>query len=209
MRPIVTNCSGGLYRDDGLIVVSNATGPKADRIRKDITELFKSEGLKITVETNTSTTNFLDITLDMDNNRFCPYTKPNNTPRYIHVSSNHQQTIIRQLPKMINKRISDLSSAENGFTNAKKFYEDDHKKNGHNAELTYEKPKDDKKADTKTPRKRKRKILWFNPPFNRSVQTNIGKRFFALLSKHFAKEIKANAPWTVIVCKHPLCMKLK
>ena len=51
MRPIVTNCSGRLYRDDGLIVVNNATGPKADRIRKDITVMFKSEGLKITVET--------------------------------------------------------------------------------------------------------------------------------------------------------------
>ena len=188
MRPIVTNCSGGLYRDDGLIVVNNATGPKADRIRKDITELFKSEGLKITVETNTSTTNFLDITLDLDNNRFCPYTKPNNTPRYIHVSSNHPQTIIRQLPKMINKRISDLSSTEKEFTNAKKFYEDALKKSGHNAELTYEKLVDDKKADTKTPRERKRKILWFNPPFSRSVLTNIGKRFFALLSKHFGKD---------------------
>ena len=104
-----------------------------------MTELFKSEGLKITVETNTSTTNFLDITLDLDNNRFCPYTKNNNTPRYIHVSSNHPQTIIRQLPKIINKRISDLSNTEREFTNAKKFCEDARKKSGHNAELTYEK----------------------------------------------------------------------
>ena len=146
MRPIVTNCSGGLYRDDGLIVVNNATGPKADRIRKDITELFKSEGLKITVETNTATTNFLDITLDLENNRFCPYTKPNNMPRYIHVSSNHPQTIIKQLPKMINKRISELTSTEKEFTNAKKFYEDALKKSGHNAELAYEKPIDGRLA---------------------------------------------------------------
>ena len=74
------------------------------------------------------------------------------------------------------------------FTNAKKFYEDVLKKSGHNAELTYEKPMDDKKSDTKAPRKRKRNVLWYNPPFSRSVQTNIGKRFFALLRKHFGKD---------------------
>ena len=80
------------------------------RIIKDIIEAFKSEGLKITVETNTSTTNFLDITLDLENDKFCPYRKPNDKPTYINVSSNHPRTIIKQLPKMISKRISDLSS---------------------------------------------------------------------------------------------------
>ena len=73
IKGVPKNCSGGLYRDDGLIAINNATGPQSDRIRKHITEIFKSEGLKITVETNTSTTNFLDITLDLINNKFYPY----------------------------------------------------------------------------------------------------------------------------------------
>ena len=153
------NCSGGLYRDDGLIAINNATGPQSDRIRKHITEIFKSEGLKITVETNTLTTNFLDITLDLINNKFYPYKKPNDTPMYINVSSNHPQTIIKQLPKMINRRISDLSSTEEEFNKAKGFYENALKRSGHNFKLTFEQP-----AENKHPtRKRRRKILWYNP----------------------------------------------
>ena len=183
IKGVAKNCSGGLYRDDGLIVINNATGPQSERIRKHITEIFKSEGLKITVETNTSTTNFLDITLDLISNKFYPYKKPNDTPMYINVSSNHPQTIIKQLPKMINRRISDLSSTEEEFNKAKSFYENALKRSDHNFKLAFE-----QLAETKHPtRNRKRKILWYNPPFSRNVQTNIGKKFFALIDKHFGK----------------------
>ena len=34
---------------------------------------------------------------------------------------------------------------------------------------------------------RKRKIVWFNPPFSLNASTNIGKTFFSLLGKHFPK----------------------
>ena len=34
---------------------------------------------------------------------------------------------------------------------------------------------------------RKRKIIWFNPPFSLNASTNIGKKFFSLLGKHFRK----------------------
>ena len=34
---------------------------------------------------------------------------------------------------------------------------------------------------------RKRKIIWFNPPFRLHVSTNIGKKFFSLLGKHSPK----------------------
>ena len=32
---------------------------------------------------------------------------------------------------------------------------------------------------------RKRNIVWFNPPYSKSLKTNIGKYFFRLLNKHF------------------------
>ena len=38
----------GLYRDDGLAVVRNASGHEADRIRK---EIFQNLGLKIMIQT--------------------------------------------------------------------------------------------------------------------------------------------------------------
>ena len=40
---------------------------------------------------------------------------------------------------------------------------------------------------TNNTKKRKRKIIWFNPPFSLNVSTNIGKKFFSLLGKHFSK----------------------
>ena len=32
---------------------------------------------------------------------------------------------------------------------------------------------------------RKRNIIWFNPPYSKSLKTNFGKYFFRLLNKHF------------------------
>ena len=31
---------------------------------------------------------------------------------------------------------------------------------------------------------RKRNIIWFNPPYTKSLKTNIGKYFFGLVNKH-------------------------
>ena len=42
---------------------------------------------------------------------------------------------------------------------------------------------------TSEPRKRKRtrKIIWYNPPFSKNVDTNIDKTFLKLIDKHFPK----------------------
>ena len=50
---------------------------------------FKDLGLKITCKTNLTIGNALDVTLDLHNNRYHPYRKPNDTPTYIHTESNH------------------------------------------------------------------------------------------------------------------------
>ena len=54
----------GLYRDDGIMIVDNANGPKIDRIRKKLHQIFNSIGLKIATLINTDTANYLDITQD-------------------------------------------------------------------------------------------------------------------------------------------------
>ena len=38
-----------------------------------------------------------------------------------------------------------------------------------------------------TKRKRQRNIIWFNPPYSKSVKTNIAQNFLKLLDKHFPK----------------------
>ena len=83
--------------------------PVLDKIRKNIITLFKNEGLGITIDTNLIETDFLDVTFNLATGKFFPYRKPNNIPLCINVKSNHPPSIIKDLPKMINKRLSDLS----------------------------------------------------------------------------------------------------
>ena len=55
----------GLYRDNGLPCFENASGPEAEKIRKDVIKIFKQEfDLNITSETNLKIINFLDVTLN-------------------------------------------------------------------------------------------------------------------------------------------------
>ena len=84
---------------------------------------------------------------------------------------------------MVNKRIADLSCDKDEFDKAKDVYELAFKKNGHNATFKYEQAK----QNSKRKRNRQRNILWFNPPYNLQVKTNIGKKFIYLIKKHFHK----------------------
>ena len=65
---------------------------------------------------------FLDVTFDLASGRYHPYRKPNDAPRYIHTKSNHPPNILRNLPAMINRRVSDISCDEEAFTNAAPAY---------------------------------------------------------------------------------------
>ena len=51
--------STGLYRDDGLAAIKTCSARRLDKLRKDINELFKSEGLAVTIECNLEVTDFL------------------------------------------------------------------------------------------------------------------------------------------------------
>ena len=48
----------GLYRDDGLSMLRNNSGPAIERTRKKITRVFQAQGLRITSECNLSRTYF-------------------------------------------------------------------------------------------------------------------------------------------------------
>jgi hypothetical protein len=89
----------GLYRDDGLMLVKGSKGRSADKARKELHRIFDQFGLKITADVCHQSVNFLDVTLNLKQNNFTPYRKPNNDPIYIDSRSNHPPSIIRQLPK--------------------------------------------------------------------------------------------------------------
>ena len=103
--------------------------------------------------------------------------------QYIHVESNHPPNIYNQIPKTIEKRLSQLFCNEDIFNESVLFYEDKLHQTGYQQKLKYN------PVNMKTHNKRnhKRNIICFNAPFSRNVSTKIGKPFLNLLDKHFTK----------------------
>ena len=167
---IINNTDMWLYRDDGLIIIKKPNGPKLDNYRKGISNALKLLGFKSTIHTNLKTVNFLDITLDLTNYTYKPYKKDSNTPMYIHPSSNHPPSITKQIPKSISRRLSSNSSNINIFNKHKHLYDDALKHNGYKQELKFTPPQVSSKH-------RSRNIIWFNPPYNKCISSNIGRDF--------------------------------
>ena len=176
----VPGLNGGLYRDDGL-ATSNAKPRELENIKKKLCQIFKENGLRITIEANKKIVNFLDVTLNLNTGTYMPYTKPNATIQYVHHDSNHPPTVIKNIPAGINRRLSMLTSDKTSFTQAAIPYQKALNDSGYNYKLHYEPDIANKQ------RKRKRDILWYNPPYSLNVQTNIGRKFLSLIDKHFPK----------------------
>ena len=65
----------GLYRDDGLAIMKKMSGPEIERKPKQIIKTFKNYALKITIKTNLTSLDFLDIHLNLRGNTYQPYRK--------------------------------------------------------------------------------------------------------------------------------------
>ena len=137
----------GLYRDDGLAVLRNCTARTADRIRKSVESIFKSYGLKITAESGLHQVDFLDITINFKKEKFWPYRKPNDFLLYINAASNHPGSIIKQLPKMIETRISNISFNSEEFKKAKPAFQDALRKSDHTTNLSYRPTKQQRRRE--------------------------------------------------------------
>ena len=151
--------NAGLYRDDGLGILQNFSGPEVERIRKRIVKIFKDCGLNITIKMNLKTVDFLDVRFDLVNNTYQPYRKRNNEPVYFHKQSNHPHNILKEFPKSVKKRISDISCDENVFNNAKLRYEKALNNSGFTKTFSYIKSSDQNINNRKEKKKRKTKII--------------------------------------------------
>ena len=143
-------------------------------------------GLRITIETNLKTVNFLDITLNLNNGKVYSYRKPNDKPVYVHSLSDHPPAIINTIPDFINRLLTDISSDETIFEEATLPYEEALKANGYENKMEFLSAR--KESKKKSRNNRPRQIIWFNPPFSKSVSTNVGRRFRSLLKRHFTQD---------------------
>ena len=126
------------------------------------------------------------MTLDLTTGKYKPYNKPGNIPLYINVKSNHPPNIIKNLPESISRRINKLSSDKSVFDNSKDLYNNALSSSGFKQKIKF----DPVFNNTNQNKNRKRKIIWFNPPYSSNVLTNIGRNFFRILDRHFPKSHK-------------------
>ncbi len=173
----------GLYRDDGL-AVSYKSPREIEQQKKALCAIFQSNGLKIKVEANKKVIDFLDVTLDLYKGEHRPFMKAGNKPQYIHVKSNHPPSVLKAVPEGINKRLSQISSSERIFREAIPPYQEALNESGFKYKLRYMNVNNDSENTAKS-KNRSRKITWFNPPYDLTVKTNIGRNFFKIMNECF------------------------
>ena len=198
IRKLGLNLDNILYRDDGL-GASCARPRQVELIKKKICKVFNDNGLQVTVEANKKVVQYLDVELNLNDDTFKPYIKPNDSPLYVNVDSNHPPSILKNIPKAINKRLSQLSSNEDMFTSVSPVYQAALDNAGYKHKLEYQRSDP---AQAKKSRCRSRKVTWFNPPFSKNVKTRVGDEFFKLISKHFPK----SNPLSKIINRHTVKM---
>ena len=174
-----------LYRDDRLAALKNVRRPASEKIKKHLQYLFKQKSLQMIIECNFKVVNYLDVTFNLIDGSYRPYRKPNDETHYIHIQSDHPPSITKQLPRSIEKRLSQLSSSKDIFYETAPYYEQRLASCGYNEKLTYQQQGENIENIKNIRKNRKRNIIWFNPPYSKSLKTNIGKYFFRLLNKHF------------------------
>ena len=202
----------GLYRDD-ILGVCGGSGPVIERIKKKIVQIFKNEGLTVTAEANTRRVNFLDFVLDLDEKIHKPFHKPNANVVYVNSKSNHPPQVLKNIPMGVELRLSKLSSNVTCFNGEKSVFQRALNEAGYKHELSMKNiaetpddcrmqfPSQNDILQSETANihgysqenvmskksSRRRKIIWYNPPYNVFIENNVGKLFFSLIAKHFKK----------------------
>lgn len=184
LNNIVPEKRVGLYRDDGLCAVPHQSGYKNEKLKSEMHKFAKSLGLRLDIEEPSLEVSFLDLNLDLKRHIYSPFRKENNKILYVHAHSNHPKVVIKEIPKMVSKRITNRSSNQEEFQKVANEYNNALKKSGYKEEIQYVKNEEPRKKK----RNRKRNIIWYNPPYCKSVETKIGWKFNNLIKKHFTKE---------------------
>ena len=107
-----------LYCDVGLAVFENKRGPQLEKVKKNIQKICKEHGLDIIIQSNMKIVNYSDVTFNLNDGTYKPYTQPisKRLNIYIKTQTIHQApSIIPQIPVSIESRLSALSSTKDLF----------------------------------------------------------------------------------------------
>ena len=168
-----------MYKDDGLSCFHNFSVPESEKIKRKFCEIFKQNGLNISVECNLQITDFLDVTFDLRTGKYYSYMNC-----YLLTSNQiiYHLSLSKFQPWSV-KKISNISCDKECFDKLPPDYNKALRNSGFNEKV---------KFTPQTPQRKKvnRNILWFNLPFSCNVMINIDNIFPQILDKHFPKHNK-------------------
>ena len=119
----------GLYRDDGLGILRNTSGPEADRKHESIIKIFKEFWLSITCEVNKKIVDFLDVRFNLNQQTL---QEANQWTRL------HQHTIKPSTKhNSISKRLTNISCNKNVFDRNVDIYQTALKNSDFDRKITY------------------------------------------------------------------------
>ena len=171
----------GLYRDDGLAMVRDRE--RIDPLVKALHGIFKRHSLSIKIKHSLKSVDFLDLTLHLQSGEYEPFRKEDNIPIYVNRGSNHPPNITNHIPRMIEKMVSDNSSSKAIFDKHKKVYSEALRQSGYDGRIQYV----PQKQTSKKKKQRWPSTFYFNPPYNCSVKTKVGKKFLKIVEECFPK----------------------
>ena len=108
-----------------------------EKLRQGIIKIFGEQDLKITITINQTRVDYLDLTMDLETGLYQPYRKPGDSPLYISAMSNHPPQVFKNIPKGIERRISDNSSNQQIFEKAAPMYQAELERRGYTYKLEY------------------------------------------------------------------------
>ena len=107
---------------------------------------------------------------------------PINKPIYVSRHSNHPPNVLKNIPSGINRRLSAISANETIFDQTAPLYQAELDRNGYNYRLKFDPPQG---VGGKKTRRKKKRIVWFNPPYSMDVKTDVGAKFLKIIDRCF------------------------
>ena len=187
-----TGADLGLYRDD-LLGATRLRGRPLEMLRQRIQAIFQENGLKVVGTVGLEATDFLDIFLDLRAGTYRSFVKEGDLPTYVHSQSNHPPSVLKNIGPAVNKRLSMLNANQELFDQAVPVNQEALRRSKHTHPLEFNKdvyrpnPSGFSLLEQPAKRRRRRDIIYWNPPYSMNVKTNIGGRFLALIDQCFPK----------------------
>ena len=127
---------------------------------------------------------YLDVTFNLKDGAYKPYTKPYNEIKYIRRNSNHPPSAILQIPLFIESRLSNLSFDKKLYQKTVLPYQKAFQNSGCRQTLTDKLSKNGNNSTNinKIKGNRTRQIIWFNPPSDLKTKQ---KLFLNVLEMYF------------------------